>query len=280
MFKAHRRFGLALMFLVILCLIITGCHTWTGSSDKEPVSDNDFTFYSSGADFIKSISDERGSVEITADMRKLFNLYARDYRWFYLPDMHYYESFFEANEYAKTKGYNNFGFAAFYVLNYLQCDDSVSAAAMQQAIQTLFVAKENYEDVPHQVFPRLANYEDGYYSFFPEGGLDHERMFYLLTGLDIEEVDPQVFFIHVRAKKYYFADSGYKPGENEKWLAEKAEKMGVTDLQAAETLIAGGEMDSLNGDYEYETTIFIDLSEDSLFGYNPRFVSSQTRDIR
>ena len=36
---------------------------------------------------------------------------------------------------------------------------------MQSAIQSLFVAKDSYQDMPHQVYPRLANYEDGHYSY-------------------------------------------------------------------------------------------------------------------
>lgn len=164
-------------------------------------------------------------MEITGKMRERFNQFARDYRWVYIPDMNYYESFFEANQYAKSFGYTNFGFAVFYVLQYMRCPDKVSAEAVQNAIQNLFVAKESYKDIPHQAYRKLANYEDGYYSPWPEGGLDHDRMFYLLTGLEIvqEKVSNDVY-ITVRAKSYYFNDTNvYEAGEDEKWLPRNRE---------------------------------------------------------
>ena len=79
--------------------------------EKIEPSEVQFAFYPSGSDFIKSIIDKRGSVEITNEIRENFNIFARDYRWVYMPDMNYYESFFEANDYAKSFRHNNFGFA-------------------------------------------------------------------------------------------------------------------------------------------------------------------------
>jgi hypothetical protein len=217
-------------------------------------------------------------------MRQRFNLFARDYRLIYLPDMNYYESFFEANEYAKSFGYNNFGFAVFYVLQYMKCPEKMSDKAMQNAVMNLFVNKNedtyavNYKEMPHQAYRKLANYEDGYYSPWPEGGLDHDRMFYLLTGLDIVQEGSHVVYITFRAKGYYFNDINvYEAGENEKWLAEKSKKLGITELQAAAKLIASGEMEELKGDKEFKTTIYIKYSGNNPYGFDPRFVSSESR---
>lgn len=233
--------------------------------------------YPSGPDFIKSIVDKRGSVEITKEMRERFNLFARDYRLVYLPDMEYYESFFDANQYAQSFCYNNFGFAVFYVLHYLRCPERVEAETMQNAIQSLFVAKGSYTDMKHQSFDKLAKYEDGYYSPWPEGGPDHNRMFYLLTGLDIEQKGTNGLYITVRSKNYYFNDPNvYVAGENEKWLAEKMKEMGLSDLEAAAELIASGDMVGLPGRRESETILYIELNGQNPESYNPRFVSSNT----
>lgn len=236
-----------------------------------------FTFYPSGPDFIKTIIDYRGSVELTEEMRKLFNNFARDYRFIYLPDMNYYDSFFEANQYAESFGYNNFGFAVFYVLQYLKCPEKINAEAMQNFIQSMFVAKESYQDMKHQAFPKLANYENGHYSPWPEGGLDHNRMFYLLTGLNIIQKETDIFYINIRCQSYYFEHPTYEPGENEKWLLEKSEELGIADLQVAEEFIMSGEIaEELEASYEYEITIYVDINEN---GYNPRFVSNNSRSI-
>lgn len=180
----------------------------------------------------------------------------------YLPDMNYYRSFFEANQYAESFGYNNFGFAVSYVLQYMKCPEKISAEAMQNAIQSLFVARDSYQDMTHQAFRKLATYENGYYSPWPEGGLDHNRMFYLLTGLDINQEESDVLYITIRSKSYYFEHPAFEPGENEKWLEEKSKELGVPDLQAAAELIMSEEIeDDLEGRYEYETIICINLSE-------------------
>lgn len=324
MFKAHKRICIAIICLIMLGIVITGCRqqekneppismapiqeavapdspkkenltgttevepdsdigntdTFSNSEQKQEPSEVQFTFYPSGPDFIKSIIDEHGRVEITDEMRERFNLFARDYRFVYMPDMNYYESFFEANQYAKSFGYTNFGFAVFYVLQYMRCPEKMSDEAMQNAIQSIFVAKESYKDIPHQAFRKLANYEDGYYSPWPEGRLDHDRMFYLLTGLDIVQEGSNVVYITVRTKSYYFNDTNvYEAGENEKWLAEKSKKLGISDLQVAAKLIASGEMEELKGDSEFETTIYIKFSGQNPYGYYPRFVSSRSRDI-
>jgi hypothetical protein len=147
---------------------------------------------------------------------------------------------------------------------------------MQNAIQSLFVAKQSYKDMPHQAYRKLADYEDGYYSPWPEGGLDHDRMFYLLTGLDIVQEGSGAVYITVRAQSYYFNDPGYEPGENEKWLVEKSNKMGMPDMQAAAKLIKNGEMKELKGDSIFETKIYIKFDGQKADSYNPRFVFSNT----
>ncbi len=285
MFKDYKTICIAIICFVMLGTVITGCHhtantdTISNDEQKQEPSEVQFTFYPSGADFIESIIDKRGNVEITDDMRKKFNLFARDYRWCYMPDMDGYESFFEANEYAKSFGYNNFGFAVFYVLHYMKCPEKMSDDAMQSAIQSLFVAKDSYQDMPHQVYPRLANYEDGHYSLWPEGMPDHNRKFYLLTKLDIVPHETDGVYITVHTKEYYFHDSLYEPGENEKWLAEKSQELGIPEMQAAAKLLANGEMEEIEGRYEFETIIYINNSGENPHGMNPRFVSIRSRDI-
>jgi hypothetical protein len=254
--------------------------TINSSEQNQVSSETQFTFYPSGEDFIKNIINERGKVEINNEMRERFNLFARDYRLVYMPDMNYYESFFESDKLAKSLGYNNFGYAVFYVLHYMGCPERMSAKDVQNAIQSLFVDKDsddyesNYKDMRHQAYRELANYENGYYSPWPKDELDYNRTFYLLTGLNIVQEGSSVVYITVRAKIYYFNDTNiYEAGENEKWLAEKSKKLGIPDLEAAAKLIASGVMEELKGDREIETTIRVKFSGNNPYGYNPRFVS-------
>lgn len=294
---------ITVVIILVILVLLGGCYASKPNSGgdiitsfsndeqlKEPseeTSGEQFMIYPSGPHFIEKIIHERGGVKITAELRELFNLFARDYRLVYLPDMNYYESFFEANDYAKSFGYTNFGFAVGYVLSYMRYPEKMSDEAMEYAIRYLFVNEDrdaygvNYKDMPHQEYPKLANYEDGYYSPWPEGGLDHDRMFYLLTGLDIEQEGNHAVYITVRAKSYYFNDPNhYVAGDNEKWLAEKSKRMGIPDLQAAAKLIAGGQMEELKGDQEFETTIYIKYSGCNPFGFDPRFVSNQSFSIK
>lgn len=278
---------------VLICAVLflaAGCHI-TGSENNSKSSDTagsvekstasadvQFTDYQSGAKFIESVINERGSVKITSEMRKRFNLFARDYRWIYMPDMDGYESFFDTTTYAKSYGYTNFADAVFYVLSYMRYPEKMSDEAMQNAIIKLFAAKGSYKQMPHQAYRKIANHANGYYSPWPESGYDHDRMFYLLTSLNVAK-DHDIINITVRLNTYYFNDASYQPGVNENWLAAKSKELGIPELEAAAKLVASGEIDEIAGRYEFETTIRIDTGEQSSRGLNPQFSFSRHREI-
>jgi len=302
----HKKRYIAIIYFVMLGLIISGCFqqeknklsisnknakdsviadsTLSDSSDNiEENEDEQFTFYPSGQDFIRSIIDKRGSVIITDEMRESFNLFARDFKLCYLPDMDGYESFFETTHYADSYGYPNFADAVFYVLQYMKCPQKMSAKAMQRAVESLFVDESrddyasNYKEMPHQAYEKFAKYENGFYSPWSEGGLDHDRMFYLLTELDIVQDGNHMVYITISGKNYYFNDPDiYEAGEKETWLAKKSEEMEASHLQAAAKLIASGDMEELEGDSEFKTTIYIKISGCNPFGSDLCFVSNQS----
>ncbi len=304
------------MFPIILCLILTGLVNYQlnkqevlDSNLQIPIESPSTTFsesesehynysdnsqqdkeqylqpYPIGIKFIESIIEERGHVAITNDMRELFNTFAREYRWCYIPDMDGYESFFDTTN--NINGYTKFANAVFYIMQYMKCPEKVSEEEMQRAIQYLFVVKDSidkdvayYEDMPHQDYRKLANYQDGYYSPWEEGGFNHSRMFYLLTSLDIVQKEENDVYIIIHAKNYYFHDiNGFASGANEKWLAEKAKKLGLPDVEAASQLISSGKMDEIEGDREFETTLYIKYSGHNPYGNEPRFVSNRSRSI-
>jgi hypothetical protein len=240
-----------------------------------------FQQYLSGYEFIKTVCGLRGEVAITNELREKFNLFAQDYRWCYLPDLDGYESFFETgHSYANSHGYTNFANAVFYALSYLRFPEKVSAQTIQNTIAALFVAKDGvHRPMPHQAYFKIANYADGYYSPWPEGTPAYDRMFFLLTGLKVEEQESGEVYITIRAKQYYFAHPSYAPGENEKWLAEKAKELGLADLEAAAKLIAENKMDGINGEKEYETTLVYMMKGTVPADYAPRIVFSRSRSI-
>lgn len=284
MLKLHK--GIAIMiFCFLVAGLLGGCGPTKSSDDGavpilalpgngETAIADAISFYPSGSHFIESIINERGKVPVTDDRRRLFNLFARDFHFIYLPEMDYYESFFDADAYAESFGYNNFGYAVFYILSYLNCPEKVNDQTMEEAIQTMFVAKDGYEPMKHQAFQRMANYENGFYSCWPEGGLDHERIFYLLTGLDVKEKENKEIYITVYGKNYYFTDPIYTPGDKETWLANKSEELGLSPLETAEKLIASGEIEALKEDEEFKTVLYVNLEENP-DGYHPRFVSQR-----
>lgn len=235
--------------------------------------------YPSGYAFIEAVSALRGEVEITSRLREKFNRFAQDYRWCYLPDMDGYESFFDIstdpNNYVAARGYPGFADAVFYALSYLRFPEKVSAQTMQSTIAALFVAKEGeHRPMPHQAYRKIANYEDGYYSPWPEGTPDYDRFFFLLTGLNIDEQKSGEVYITVRANQYYFNDPSYKPGADEKWLAAKANELGLSDLETAAKLIVENKMDGINASQEFETTLVYKMKNTVPADYAPRVISS------
>ncbi len=236
--------------------------------------------YPSGYKFIEKVSQMRGDVAVTPELREMFNLFAQDYRWCYMPDMDGYESFFNTDRYANSFGYPNFADAVLYAMSYLRFPEKVSEQTVQNTIGTLFVAKNGIQQpMPHQTYRKIANYADGYYSPWPEGTPVYERMFFLLTGLKVEEQESSEVYITIQAKQYYFEHPSFASGENEKWLAKKAKELGLPDLEAAAKLIAENKMDGIEGEKEYETTLVYMRKDTSSTDYAPRVVFSRSRSL-
>lgn len=272
--------------VLLITLIVAGCSNSraavAGRKGKElpGLPNGEFADYPSGAAFVKRVIEARGAdIALTDELRARFDLFARDYRWVYLPDFDGYKSFFATTHYADSYGFPNFADAVFYVLAYMGRPESVTSASMEQAVRKLFVSQDGtYEAMPHQAYHKFARYENGSYSPWPEGGHDHARMFYLLTALDVSGTGGGAVYIQVRAKTYYFNDMPvYEAGDNERWLEAQAKKLGVTELEAAARLIASGGMAEIKGAFEFETTIRVDA--DGPRGLNPQFVRSRRRQI-
>lgn len=257
--------------LIILIILLAAC------SENKNHDGIQTSAEPTGASFMENVINKRGAIEITPSLRESFNAFARDYQWTYLPDMDGYESFFEADDYADSFGYTNFGYAVFYVLHYTG-EQKISENDMQNYLYALFAAKNHYEPMIHRDYRKLANYENGYYSPWIEEIPDPEREFYLLTALDVRQDDASgPVYITVNLKNYYFADtSDYEAGDAEKWLAQKAQEMGCNDLEAAAKLIANGEIGELPGRVEYETTMVVDKAEKSSEDLAFKFLSNHS----
>lgn len=281
-----RRLPILIASVLLITLIVTGCSASpavdVGRQGKElpRLPDGEFADHPSGAAFVECAIAARGSdIAITDEMRARFDLFARDYRLIYLPHMDGYESFFETSHYGNTYGFPNFADAVFYVLAYMGHPESVTGVAMEEAVRKLFFAHHGtYEAMPHQAYRKFARYDDGHYSPWPEGGLDHARQFYLLTALEVTEAEGAAVDIRVRTKTYYFHDPAvYQAGDRENWLEAQAKELGLPELEAATRLIASGDMAEIEGVLEFETTIRVD--PDGPRGFNPQFVSSRSREI-
>lgn len=273
------------LLVLLVATLLAGCSAVKPLADGQPPAggtptadpgsaDVRFADYPSGADFVRSVVSERGNVTITDELRERFNLFARDYRLVHLPDMNGYESFFGSVGYAGALGYTNFADAVLYVLHYMGCPAKMSDEAVEEAVRTLFLAKDGDPEMPHESYRKFATYQDGYYSPWPEGDLADSRLFYLLTAVDAEQGDGSAVNLTVHATSYYFNDTSvYEAGDSENWLSAKARELGVPELEAAARLTATGAISELKGEWSFVTTIRVE--PDSRGGLNPRFVSSQ-----
>lgn len=206
-----------------------------------------------GAVFLQKAVNREVDEEITPEVRALFDTYAKEIWWVYLPEMDGYESFFE----------NDFSQPVFYVVQrYFETKEKLNKDEMQEAIQSIFAAKQEYKPMVHQGYRKMAVYENGYYSPWIEGRRDKNREFYLLTGLNVQRAadNPDTLYVTVDVKGYYFEDTSiYMPGEKEKWLAKKADELNCEPLEAASKLTASGEISELSSESEWEATLVVDV---------------------
>lgn len=246
------------LILLVLILALLFCLCACGEESEGSV-----------ARFPDDFTDLRGAQEITPEMRLAFNLFARENQYNYLPNMDGYESLFEVDEtqYSGLLGHTRFADAVFYILQRNQ-GARISAEQMEQEIQSLFYAKEGeYTAMPHQEYGKFALYADGNYSPWPEGGLDTQRQFYLLTGLEIEadSENGSLLYIETTARNYYFNDVKiYEAGEKETWLQEQMEMLDAeTDLAAATQLLENGELENAPQSTEIITTILVNTGAEA-----------------
>lgn len=275
------------MVLVLACSLslLAGCTprqpaqpsepaTPTRPAEQEPPKPPTVVFADrpSGAAFIESLVDQRGEVEVTDEMRSRFNTFAQDYRMVHLPEMDGYESLFDKTGAGGLYGYTNFADAVFYVLQYMRCPEAMGKDEMEDAVEKLFAAKEGYRQMPHASYRKFAVYENGCYSPWPEGGMDHRRVFYLLTGIAIDEGAGGTLHLTVRSSAYYFEDTTvFEAGPAEKWLGDRARSLKVADLEAAAMLVGSGEIDELQPRCRYETKIRVQPGGQR--GLSPQFLT-------
>ncbi|MDD2569076.1 MAG: hypothetical protein PHQ49_05450 [Clostridia bacterium] len=158
--------------LISMVFLMAACTEKTDSFKQQQNTEQE-----ANATFLENVVNMRGNIKITPALRKSFNEFAKAYCWVYLPDMDSYESFFESTHYADSYGYPNFADAVFYVLKYLDVQNKISEDDMQTAVSALFAAKNKYEPMIHQNYPKFAKYENGYYLPWPEGERDSNRVF-------------------------------------------------------------------------------------------------------
>jgi len=245
---------LALILSILLALMsLTAC----GSpqpvvpSEENPSEQSGNSLYQS--DFVQTISiATENQNQITPELRLQYNLMARDFYFCYLPDF---------NDYAQAVD-TDAGAFVFYAL-WPVSEEPIPQAEIENKLSELFVGFEQAPPFVHQDFGRYAWYENQAYSLPPEGCPDFNRLFYQLDELEIQAAPDgsgQTYLI-CTATDYYFNDTEtYEPGTDELWLQEQANELGLSELDAANKLLAEGKLSELESQ-AIQTVFVLDLEE-------------------
>ncbi len=220
------------LMLFICLLIFSGCIS-EGEIAKEDL-------------FLSSLKNSNISDE--GETRINFLDFARHNVWVYLPVFSDKEEFVLEEEFSHPK----YAFAIYYALQL--SGKSLNREEVEVTMNDIFGIEP--DKINHQMFHKLALYDNDTYSLWIEGSRDLLREFYLLREVKIEDE----YFI-IEWTNHYFNDSDiYEPLENELWLADKAISMDLDMLEAARELVKSNEMSELTGE-RYQTKIKISGNE-------------------
>lgn len=237
-----KRLGIIVICFVIL-VMLTACSrpqnseppVSNGSNNNEPVTD----YYPPSIEgLISAIDDsdilEEGSIAITADIKREFNQMGQDYLFFFMPDVDWYN-------------FDSTGSALHYILftwtgEFGTFPESAPKDEAEARLRKVFAAPDNeYPKLEHKTYGKYVMFDGESYTLWPESYNDH-TMIYDLVELKMNWEGNYTYYT-ATADEYQFDLSGYyEPGENEKYIFERANTLGLDDVSTLAKLLETGEI--------------------------------------
>lgn len=177
-----------------------------------------------------------GGIPITADIKREFNQMGTDHRFFYLPEVAWYD--FEST-----------GAALHYMLftwtgEFGTFPERAPKYEAEARLRKVFAASNNeYPRLEHQTYKKMVNFDGEAYTLWPESYNDN-TMVYDLVDLKVRREGAYTYYT-ASANEYQFDLSGaYEPGKNEIFLSAKAKALGFDYAATLARLLKSGEINS------------------------------------
>lgn len=173
-------------------------------------------------------------IVITADIKRAFNQMGKDYRFFFMPKVAWYD--FESTGHALS--YMLFTWTGKFGTFPEKAPKYVAEARLRK----LFAAPNNeYPQLEHKSYRKFVNFDGKSYSLWPESYND-STMMYDLVDLRVRHEGAYAYYI-ATANEYQFDISGtYEPGDNERFLSAKSEALGLDYVTTLARLLENGEI--------------------------------------
>ena len=185
---------------------------------------------------------EKGNIAITPLIKRYFNKMGEDYLFFFMPQVAWYD--FGPAVYDPT------GEALSYIL-FIWKHQFGEFSAMPKYeteawLRKIFAAPNDvYPPLEHKEYGKCVVYDGEVYTPWLESYNDN-TMIYDLTQLKARR-DGDYTYYTATAGEYQFDVRGYyEPGENEKFLAARAEALGLDYDAALEKLLETGDLSAAN----------------------------------
>jgi hypothetical protein len=181
-----------------------------------------------------------GNVVITPEIKREFNLRGEDYRFFFMPKVTWYDF--------KSTAYEPTGEALAYILftwtgKFGTFPEKVPKYEAEARQRKIFAAPNNeYPQIKHQAYRKCVMFDGESYTSWPES-YNANTMVYDLIKLNVRH-DGDYTFYTASANEYQFdlTNEGYRPGENEIFLFDKAKALGLDYPKTLAKLLETGEI--------------------------------------
>ena len=193
-----------------------------------------------------------GNIEITADIKREFNQMGEDYRFFFMPEVSWYD-------------FDSDGAAISYMIftwsgEFGTFPESVPPYQAEARLRKVFAAPDDaYPPLIHQAYPKLVRFDGAAYSPWPES-YNSDTMVYDLIELK-ERHDGNYTYYTATANEYGFDVNGhYEPGANEEFLLAKSKALGLDYDSTLEKLLANGQITGAEKSRTYKIEFRVDTN--------------------
>ncbi len=213
---------------------------------KNPVNAADINWQLLAADYLPpgiggllaAIKDSNitkdGSIDITSNIKRGFNQMGEDYRFFFMPQVDWYdfESIGAAMSYMLFTWTGEFG----------TFPEKAPQYQAEARLRKIFAAPDNvYPQIEHQPYRKYVMYDGAAYTPWPES-YNSDTMIYDLIELKERHAGDCTYYT-ATANEYGFDVNGYyEAGENEKSLFANSKAWGLDYKVTLEKLLENGEI--------------------------------------